>query len=265
MKHPAERLSSFFQLLGLYRPHRRFKRLKQQTGGMLPYEVYTRLYEEAFALPDLDIIEVGGAGGAGSIALAWGLRDSGKTGNILVVEKCERGSRDSLGDYASNLQRLVERFETFGVGDFVQIFPHSLTFENGSEVLGMFETRRIGALVHDADGRVDRDFLFFWPSLIDGGLIVVDDYDDRFQREVLKDGRVRWYGKKALTVRLLDQMQAWGLFEPTWQCENTVFGIKPPGADFGRFDQALCDLLVQENAAECRRREAEETANPAAG
>jgi len=249
-------LLGLLKQVGIYRPHRRFKRLKKQTRGMMHYDAYMRFYEEVLQFPDLDVVEVGGAGGAGSISLAWGLRDSGKSSRVLVVEKCRGGSRTAGGTYKANLDALMDRFGEFGVRDFVQVFPHSLTFENAHEAVAMLGTEQISALVHDADGRIDRDFLFFWPLLIDGGLIVVDDYDDCFQAKRMPDGSMRVYGKKALTVRLLDQFRDWGLFEKRGEIQGAVFGVKPPGADFSRFDRRFCEKLVEENAQECRQREA---------
>jgi hypothetical protein len=36
----------------------------------------------------------------------------------------------------------------------------------------------------------------------------------------------------------------WGLVQPTRQMGNTLFGIKPPGADFARFDLAECERAI---------------------
>ena len=135
----------------------RFYFLKEKTGGMPHPTVYRRLYRLAREGLDLDIVEIGGAGGAGSIALAKGQSDAGKRGRVIVVEKCEGGSRTLYGDYTDNKACLERHFERFRVRDRIRLFPHSLTEETGPEVKKLIEIPQIAALVHDADGRIDRD------------------------------------------------------------------------------------------------------------
>ena len=216
----------------------------------MPPEVYQRLFDEARQLPDLDVVEVGGAAGAGSIALSHGMKESGKTSRVIVVERCEGGSRSEFGSREANLERLRAHLTRFGADDNVVIYPHELTFENGAEVLALVRTGEIGALIHDADGRVDRDFRLFWPRLRPGALIVVDDYVDLPQ---FRPASARYPdgGTKCLrTFRLLNQLTAWGLFEPVDQVQSTVFGRKPSGARFDRFDPAACQRILDELAAE---------------
>jgi predicted O-methyltransferase YrrM len=156
----------------------RWKALKAESSGMLSPVVYRELYRLARDAPDLDIIEIGGAAGAGSIALALGVKESGKRSGVIVAEKLEGGSRVEFGDRSSNQQIIEENFRKFGVLDQVRFFPHEVTMENGGEVSALFRSGEIAVLVHDADGRVDRDFFLFWPLLRDGCAIVIDDYAD---------------------------------------------------------------------------------------
>ena len=155
----------------------RFSRLSRQ--GMLSARVYLRLYTHIRPLPDRAVIEIGGGAGASSIAIAWAMRDTGNQSRLVVVEKCESGSRSSHGGYEDNLKRLHAKLERHGVRDSIRVFAHALTAENGDEVMALADTAEIAALVIDADGRLDRDFALFWPLLQSGGLIVVDDYNNR--------------------------------------------------------------------------------------
>ncbi len=222
----------------LRKPPNRFEVMRYETDGMLSPAVYERLCEEVSRLPAGDIVEVGGAAGSATIAMAWGLQRADNGSHIVVIEKCERGSRARYGDYATNLARLEAHLESHGVRDRVVLFPKSLTVENGEEVLALVRTPELAALCCDADGRLHRDFRLFWPRLRPGGLIVVDDYDETRSR------------KHAVTWHLLNQLMEWGLFEPVELLNGTYFGRKPAGADFEAFDYALCDELCEGVRAE---------------
>ena len=194
--------------------HPRFSELKTRTGGMMPVRVYRRLHELAADLPDLDIVEIGAGTGTGTIALAWGMAESGKTSSLVTVEKCEGGSRDEIGDYEANRRLLDDNFGWAGVADRIRLFPRLLDDDSIDDCRDQLTTDRLAALVIDADGRLDRDFRYFWSSVVEGGAIVVDDYKGR-------------HPKAVLTRRLLDQMTTLGLFEPVAVVGETAFGRRP--------------------------------------
>jgi predicted O-methyltransferase YrrM len=225
--------------------HPRFYGLKQQTHGMLNPLVYRRMYQVARQLPDLDVVEIGGAAGAGSVALALGMKESGKRSKLIVVEKLEGGSRDRYGGYQENLTIIRNSFQSFGVEDQVTLYGHELTFENGSQVVGLVSGSEIAAFVHDADGRLDRDFSLFWPLLRAGGTIIVDDYADTPSYKPVTRQNPQGGIKRVMTYRLLNQMIDWGLFRRTSILGNTVFGYKPTGADFARFELDVCHRIIE--------------------
>lgn len=227
----------------------RFYRLQQQTPGMLRPKVYKTMCDLCARLPDLDIIEVGGAAGAGSIAIAWAIKDAGKQSHVITVEKCEGGSRAAQG-YATNLDTITHNFQHFGVEKHIRLYPHALTFENASEVFALIETQELAAFIHDADGRLDRDFTLFWPRLVAGGLIMVDDYANRVNYQPLSDRYPQGGVKKVMTYRLLNQIVEWGLFEPHLTIGDTIFGYKPAQADFSRFQSDVCARIITEIEAE---------------
>jgi predicted O-methyltransferase YrrM len=224
----------------------RFYNLRQQVNGMLLPIVYKKIYQLCYRLPDLDIVEVGGATGAGSIAIAWAIRDAKKNSKLIVVEKCEGGTRVDIGGYAENLQMIQKHFEDLGVREQLHLFPHELTFDNGKEVIALIKTPEISAFVHDADGRIDRDFYLFWPLLMPGGLIIVDDYANEAKYKAISDRHPTGGAKSMITHRLLNQIIEWGLFQPTLKIGKTIFGIKPHNADFSRFDLEKCKQIIQE-------------------
>jgi predicted O-methyltransferase YrrM len=221
----------------------RFAHLQRTVRGMLNPVVYRRLYGLAHRAPDLPIVEVGGGRGAGSIALAWGMKESGKTSKLIVVEKMEGGSRSLVGDYQTNLSLVLANFRRFGVEDRIILYPHDLTLENGSQVQALAGPS-IAAFMTDADGRLDRDFQLFWPLLIPGGKIVVDDFANEAHFQPISEAHPQGGTKCLLTYRLLSQLTAWGLFRREWTFQKTVVGVKPPEADWTRFDPAVCASII---------------------
>ncbi|WP_206756961.1 class I SAM-dependent methyltransferase [Tolypothrix sp. FACHB-123] len=210
------------------------------------------MYDLCCQLPDLDIIEVGGATGTGSVSLAWALKDQEKQSKLIVVEKCEGGTRVDVGGYAENLELIQSHFSKFGVSEQIRLFPKELTFENGEEAISLIKTPKLAAFIHDADGRIDRDFYLFWPLLCEGGLIIIDDYANEANYQPISERHPLGGAKLILTYRLLNQIMEWGLFKPTLKIGKTIFGIKPRNADFSRFNLATCQNIVAEIESERR-------------
>ncbi|BAY25935.1 hypothetical protein NIES2100_57450 [Calothrix sp. NIES-2100] len=230
----------------------RFYKLREETNGMLLPIVYRKMYDLCSQLPDLDIIEVGGATGTGSVSLAWALKDQQKQSKLIVVEKCEGGTRTDVGGYAENLELIKNHFSKFGVSEQIRLFPKELTFKNGEEAISLVKTPKIAAFIHDADGRIDRDFYLFWPLLYEGGLIIIDDYANEANYQPISPRHPLGGAKLILTYRLLNQIIEWGLFKPTHKIGKTIFGIKPRNADFSRFNLATCQKIVADIESERR-------------
>lgn len=225
---------------------KRFRKIKYRSKGMLRPEGYKALYDVAVAAPDLDFVEIGGAAGASSISLALGMKDSQKTGRVIMAEKCEGGSRSKIGDYDTNYSLLTSNLQNFDVTDKVALFPHYLTFENADKFKALIQTEQIGALIHDADGRIDRDFYLFWSMLVDEAPIVIDDCLNKPQ---FKEKTVRHPdgGTKMLTTyRLTNLFIEWGLFQLDYMIAGTAFGHKPAGADFGKMDLDVCQAVIDQ-------------------
>ena len=221
-----------------------FAKIKSENQGMMSQVVYEKIYNSVYNLPDFDIIEIGGGAGAGSIAIARAMQDSAKKSRLIVVEKCEGGSRAAFGDYQTNLNLINSNFKRSGIENIITLFPKKLTYENGNEVISLIKTNKIAALILDADGRIDRDFFLFWPFLVTGGLIIIDDFQDCSKYLPLYS-TFRRAKKKTLTYRLLNQIIEWGLFGISCVEEGkTVFGYKPQNTDFNKFDLQVCERIV---------------------
>ena len=211
---------------------------------------YARLFDEIVKRPDLPVVEVGAAGGAATVAIAWGQQSSGKTSPIITFEKCEGGSRTEHGDRETNLARLREHLAAQGVADRVEIHARKLSREDGPLVNDILGCRRIAALVHDADGRIDRDFDLFWNRLIDGGLIVVDDYEERYDFREISERYPDGGTKHLITYRLVNYFVSQGAMEIEASIHNTLFAVKPAATKFSRIDLEHCRRIVSEVHAE---------------
>lgn len=224
----------------------RFYDLKKKTNGMLGPAVYSKMYELCYKLDDLNIVEIGGATGAGSVALAWAMKDSNKKSKLIVVEKCQGGTRSDVGGYSENLDLINAHFSKFDVQDQITLFPHKLTFDNSDRVYFLIQTEEIGAFIHDADGRIDRDFYLFWSMLKPGGLIIIDDYADKPNYKPISDRYPQGGIKSVMTYRLLNRIIEWGLFEPSIKMGDTIFGYKPVNGNFDRFDLDACQEIISQ-------------------
>lgn len=211
----------------------RFARMQRATDGMLSPAVYKMIYERAKAAPDLDTIEVGGAGGSGSIAFAWGKIDAGHASRHIVVEKLEGGSRRRYGGFEDNLARFERHLREWGAEEKVELFPHWLTRDNSADLLARVRTGTIAGFMLDADGRLDRDFALFLPIVEPEGFIIVDDYHPTRS----------W--KHALTYRLLNRFRELDLFLIEERRSGTVFGRVHPMADAARIDPDECAQIIE--------------------
>ena len=210
----------------------RFARMQHVTEGLLSPAVYKLIYERFRATPDLDTIEIGGAAGSASIAVAWAKIESGQRSKHIVIEKLRGGSRHRFGGFEENLVRFNRHLARFGAAERVALFPHDLSLENGPEVIAMVETPRIAGFITDADGRLDRDFSLFLPLVHPEGVIVVDDYHPTRS----------W--KHVLTWRLLNQLIDWKLFELDEVRHGTAFGRPHEQADLARLDPGVCADII---------------------
>ena len=158
-----------------------------------------------------------------------------------------------MGGYDQNYRILTNNFSKYKVESFVRLFPHHLKFDSAEDVKKLIKTGSLSALIHDADGRIDRDFYLFWELLIDGGLIIIDDYEDAGKYLEISDKFPFGGMKNVVTFRLVNQFEKWGLMQIQEVVGNTVFAIKPTGSSFASLDLKKCQQIVDE--VEVERRE----------
>ena len=170
----------------------------------------------------------------------------------MVIEDCNYRlpwhSPQDVPDYEANRQRLIANFERFGVTDHVRLYPHALVESEADKLDALIGTPELSGFLHDAEGRIDREFALYWPRTVEGGRIIIDDYEEFADRERADKP---WPGgaKRHKICALLNQFMDWGLIEVEAVHERTVIGRKPVGADFSRFDPQRCAELVAEAEA----------------
>jgi hypothetical protein len=123
-----------------------------------------------------DILEVGSYVGGATIAMAMGVRDSGKEKKIIGIERGCRvdhprvGTKDSFKDLKKNLKR-------FGFLDQVTLINgRSFDPNTVAMVRQISGPRQIGLFVFDADANVRRDIGCYSDRFVDRCWVVIDDY-----------------------------------------------------------------------------------------
>jgi hypothetical protein len=200
----------------------RFTVLQQETDGLLPVAAYQALYEAFRTSPDLDIVEVGGASGAATIAIALSLRERRAKGRIVVVEKFEGGTRTPYGGHAENLARFWSFLRLYRVDQYVRLWDGYMTEENASQVRGLVATPRLAGLLLDADGCIHRDLKALWDLISPDTEVFIDDVHPSLSV------------KHELTFRLVSRLVEKGWLEVRQRIGHTVIARRPSsaGADF---------------------------------
>lgn len=232
--------------------------LSGDAGGMLPWRTYRDYYEFARNHSGCSIVELGTGRGASTIALAAGLKDSGREGFVHAVDQFFQHAPGgphpaSLREYGEatvdmNLTAFRDNLSRFHVKDKVKAQVSRTT----DALIDPASDGPFDMLVIDVDGYVDRDLEKYFDYLEHGSLIIIDDYRDsvnsrgvtnleRFSRlGVDKAGekidrlssyeRGRLLGKHLLTYRLIERMVKLGLLEPLKNVRGTLFCRKPLGS-----------------------------------
>jgi len=90
----------------------------------------------------------------------------------------------------------------------------------------------------DADGRLDRDFAWFFNRLTDKALIIIDDYPT---------DETTAHPKKRLTWYLVNKLKEWGLFIEDKRVFDTVFGHKGDSSNWKNFNRGELQEIVKWN------------------
>lgn len=146
--------------------------VKVKCGGMLPPPVYERLFQLAGRVEHGPIVEIGTAQGAAAIVLARGARAAGRSTAVLTSDPFDRGSRLGVGSVACNLALVKQGLAEFGVADRVQVVAGT-----AADLIAQADPQRIGLVLIDADGAIDRDLALLFDRLAPDAVVAIDDVD----------------------------------------------------------------------------------------
>lgn len=149
--------------------------LTEAANGMLPQEVYREIFHTAAKHRPTNIVEVGTAHGAATIALGLGAASSKTEFKIWTIDRLGGlfSSRSAFGSPAENEIIVKKNIRLSGLEDKVCLFVGSPDEFIASDQC----PPQIDLLMLDADGRIDRDLIHFYPRLVAGAPIIVDDVD----------------------------------------------------------------------------------------
>lgn len=195
---------------------------------MLSAQVYGKIYDLVQQAPEGDVVEVGTAHGAATIAMTLGRLRHDNDAKTYTIDRLQGGSRTRFGTVEDNRAIIQKNFEHFDIKKNV-----TLLVGNVDEVADAIpDDITISVLMIDADGAVDRDLERFYNKLTPGGLIIIDDYnpDVHLKR---RDGGIFVDQKHKLTYNLVNYYRKFGLFDRETVIKNTFFAFKPfDKADF---------------------------------
>lgn len=195
-----------------------FNEIVRRCHGMLPPAVYKKIYE--FGRSGGLIVEVGTALGAGTAALALGLRDSGKPGRVVTFDPMTGGPLRQVSDPSARAQLVRSNLEHFGVTGLVDVVTDTL----GAGVAAIGSDEPISVLMIDADGRIDRDLLVAAPRLRSGTKLIIDDIGDELRLTDRTGSKLKVDQKMRLAFLLLERFKRLGLISDGLLIKETYFG-----------------------------------------
>lgn len=217
-----------------------FQDIRKTCKGMLRHNVYGEVHEVARAMPDGNVVEVGTAHGAATIAAALALKDSASDRKVYTIERATGGSRAKFGSADENVAIIKRNFERYGVEHWI-----TLIVSDASQAASMVPPKEpIGLLMLDADGRIDRDFQNFYNMIPAGAPIIIDDYEDRVALQLPRTDRCNIDLKSILTFRLANYFKDAGYIENFRVINQTLFCRKPDNITYPvEFDrQAILEI-----------------------
>jgi len=200
--------------------------IRSRCNGMLRASVYRAIYEAGYQCGGGTLVEVGTAHAAGTISLALGMQASGHQGSIYTFDKIAGGSRDAFGDIETNRRIIEGNLAHFGVSHLVKLCIGDVA-DNVDKVPAHAP---INLLMLDADGRIDRDFQFFFKRLAAGAPVIIDDVVEVVRVNRLNRKRYKVDSKMKLSFLLLRHFIHQGLITPGRVIGATYFGHAPDPA-----------------------------------
>lgn len=206
-----------------------FADIKKNCNGMLSSKVYSTLHEIAKTTHSGTLaVEVGAAHAAGTVSMALGIQKNPTLENLISFEKIEGGSRMNFGNFKKNKEIINGNIESYGCKDVVEMVFS--TPEEAIDKIPFDGQPNIGLLVIDADGAIDREFNLLYDRVVEGGVVVIDDYNDYLKYFHLSKHRVHIDAKHKVTKALVDYYVNEGFLKFDKMVQSTWFGYKPKGA-----------------------------------
>lgn len=206
-----------------------FADIKKRCNGMLSSKVYSTLYEIAKTARSGSLaVEVGSAHAAGTVSIALGVQKNPVLEKLIAFEKIEGGSRMNFGSIEKNKEIILGNIERYGCNDVVEMV--FTTPEEAIDKIPYDRKPNIGLLVIDADGAIDREFNLLYDRVVEGGVVVIDDYNDYLKYFHLTKHRVHIDAKHKVTKALVDYYVEEGFLKFDKMVQSTWFGYKPKGA-----------------------------------
>lgn len=201
-----------------------FEEIVFRCDGMLSPAVYERIYRTARR--GGIIVEVGTALGAGTAALALGLKDSHRPGRVYSFDPMAGGPRQKhISGAARRTHHVRSNLAHFGVDHLVELV--AATLPDGLNALPADEP--VSVLMLDADGRIDRDLLALEGRIEPGAPIIIDDYADKVRIRRGNASQLHVDGKMRLTYLLVNRLIEKRYLGAGDVVGNTWFGEKLAG------------------------------------
>lgn len=160
-----------------------------EVDALMSRPVYDALFDTVTQEKPLQILEIGTAHGAGTIAMALGAEAQSLPTRIQTVDTLAAlpdipSSRAKYGNAQANEAIVRHNFRRAGVEERISLFVgRSDEFAMSAPL-----DAPIDMLVLDADGRIDRDLLLFRDRMTPDCLIVVDDIDGDVGASLSREG-----------------------------------------------------------------------------
>ncbi|MDD1450838.1 class I SAM-dependent methyltransferase [Sphingomonas sp. H160509] len=194
-----------------------FSSVIERCSGMLPPTVYQKIYE--VGQRGGMIVEIGTALGAGTVALALGLKDSGLPGHVYTFDPMLGGPRRQISAADDRVAHIQDSLAHYGVLDRVTIIPRALT-----DGIALLPTdQEVNVLMIDADGRIDRDLILLKDRLSADCQLIIDDVDDQVR---VRGSGARYFvdSKMRLSFLLVGFLQRANVISTGHQIKDTYFG-----------------------------------------
>lgn len=200
-----------------------FEDIVRQCDGMLSPAAYRRIYESARA--GGLIVDVGTALGASTVALALGLKDSGKDGRVISFDPTNEQARRHINGTPPRLEHVHRNLRHFGVEELVELVPASVP----DATAGLPDGVPISVLMLDADGRIDRDLFVLYERLQPGATLIIDGCVDKMRTHRAGGSTSRTDARMRLAYLLVEWLERKDLLIPEGQVNDTHFAHKPFG------------------------------------